>query len=29
VYEEAKARPLYVVGRLIRDGREQRTGPAT
>jgi dolichol-phosphate mannosyltransferase len=22
VYEEAKARPLYVVGRLIRNGRE-------
>jgi dolichol-phosphate mannosyltransferase len=27
VYEEAKARPLYVVGSLIRNGREQRAGP--
>jgi dolichol-phosphate mannosyltransferase len=26
VYEEAKARPLYVVGRLIRNGREDPAG---
>lgn len=28
VYEEAKARPQYVVGRLIRAGRDQRPGAA-
>jgi glycosyltransferase involved in cell wall biosynthesis len=27
VYEEAKARPLYVIGRLIRAGRDVRSGP--
>jgi polyisoprenyl-phosphate glycosyltransferase len=27
VYEEAKARPLYVVGRLIRNGREDPAPP--
>jgi len=26
VYEEAKARPLYLIGRLIRGGREARPG---
>lgn len=27
VYEEAKARPLYVIGRVIRAGRDVRPGP--
>jgi polyisoprenyl-phosphate glycosyltransferase len=26
VYEESKARPLYVIDKLIRDGRDRRTG---
>jgi dolichol-phosphate mannosyltransferase len=26
VYEESKARPLYVIDKLIREGHDRRTG---